>query len=150
MKLTFTELMDASENTYAIPVVGSVSELVVNWSYLLTMKVVDCHDEPQNDVLRILREKSSIFYDDRGLALLPFGLADVIGNRELRRSYLAFDLRDDGSVVCIVGEPFRPTGFDQLLALAFQVIIPASDGRRIAIAKSFREMMIQSTFIFYG
>jgi hypothetical protein len=133
----------------------------VNWDYLLPMKLVDGHDVPQHDVLRILGEKSAIFYDDRDLALLPFGQAGVIGNRELRPSYLAFDLRNEGSVVCIVGEPLRPhlpTGnpdrsqhaFFQLLELSYQVKVPASGGRRIRIAKSFREMMLQSKFIFYG
>ena len=80
----------------------------VNWNHLLTMKLADSHDVPEHGVIRILREKSAIFRDDHGLALLPFGQAGVIGNQELRQSYLAFDLRDGGSVVSYCWRAFAP------------------------------------------
>lgn len=100
----------------------------VGWTHLLLMKHPDEHDSRKHDTLQLLRVKAKVFFDEQGLAFLPFGEACIPSDVTRNEGYLAFDVRNAGAVV----------------------YVPESGGPRIVVATSFREMMVRSQFVFFG
>jgi hypothetical protein len=70
-----------------------------------------------------------MFTDDQGVALFPFGVACELRGRSRRaKGYLAFDTGRENSIV----------------------YVPIGKGKRIDIANSFGDMMLDSYFVSYG
>jgi len=101
----------------------------VLWRHLLLMKHPDDVDPEEHDTIRLLCEKPMLFYCNEILSLFPFGEAYAHFTRDQSSDgYLAFDVSRANAVVYVSEE------HDQ----------------KIDIAKSFRDMMLDSQFVFYG
>lgn len=108
------------------------NELEVMWVHLLLIKLADEHDGFEHDALRLIHEKPNLFGNIGSLKLFPFGEVWIVDRSttydDAGSGYLAFDLEQSDAVVCL-----SETG-----------------DIRIDIATSFRQMMLNSNFVFMG
>ncbi len=99
--------------------------------HLLLIKLADEHDRPEHDVIRLIHEKPNLFGTIGSLKLFPFGEAWIVDRAtdydDARVGYLTFDVEQDNAVVCL----------------------SESGDIRINIATSFRQMMLDSKFVFF-
>lgn len=125
----------------------------IQWHHLLLMKLADeCDVSMQDelaklmgakpelaelagrfqtvgyDSLKLISAKPQLFGKPGNMSLFPFGEASEFHPPDdTTQGYLAFDVGHDNSIVFV-----------------------AKDGKRREIAGSFREMMLGSSFVFYG
>lgn len=103
--------------------------LEIQWHHLLLMKLADEHDMYDHDTLHLIREKPEVFGKPGAVRMFPFGEAyEFRSPDDMTKGYLAFDASRDNAVV----------------------FVPEGDGKQTALAGSFREMMVDSSFVFYG
>jgi hypothetical protein len=126
----------------------------VQWHHLLLIKLADEVDVEQqemlakllaakpelaafanhyatvgHDSLKLIRAKPELFGTPGGIRRFPFGEAyETDSSKEMTKGYLAFDAKRDNMVV----------------------FMPETGGEEKEIARSFREMMLGSSFVFYG
>jgi hypothetical protein len=126
----------------------------IQWHHLLLIKLADEVDVDQQEMLanlfgakpelaafanqfatvgrnslKLIRAKPKLFGKPGGLRRFPFGEAyESRSPDEMTKGYLAFDATRDNLVV----------------------FVPEAGGEEREIARSFREMMLGSSFVFYG
>jgi hypothetical protein len=101
----------------------------IQWHHLLLMKLADDHDTFGHDALKLIRARPELFGKPGEIRMFPFGEACKLQSpNHLTKGHMAFDASHDNRVM----------------------FVPESGGKGTGIAGSFREMMLGSSFVFYG